>query len=100
MDMSALHGSSAVLTTLQVAALEKLTVRQVQFMCRTGTLDPVRKFGRYWLIGEGYFYSKPAPWVAPNGLNTIIIPDRRKPGRPKGAKNKKPYPKGVKRPRK
>jgi len=90
------------LTIDEVAEIEKCTPQTVRRWCRMGSVWPTRRVGTNWLIGLGYAVALPS--------SSRVIASRRPPrkaavkqprrGRPKGAKNKRPYPKGVKRPRK
>lgn len=68
-------------------------------LCRLDAIFPTMKHGQTWLIAPGYVIvptvgqaGRPANWP-PKIKHT-----RR--GRPPGVKNSRPYPKGVKRPRK
>ena len=54
--MDKLFGGSAMLTTAQVAKRENVTPRAIQIHCKNGTLYPVRRYGRAWLVGEGYYF--------------------------------------------
>lgn len=90
---------SAYLTCAQVAEREGLSRQSVARLCRLNAIFPVMKHGNSWLIDRGYVISATA------GLHgRPRDPDSKKKhprrGRPKGVKNSKPYPKGVKRPRK
>lgn len=99
MLMEKLFGASALLTTRQVATREGLSVRQVQTLCNQGNVMYARKIAGIWMIAEGYFFAI-TPKVGKTKGMPIIVAERRPRGRPKGSSNKKPYPKGVKRPRK
>lgn len=99
MQMNKLYGNLALLTTRQVAEREKLSTRQVQTLCEQGSVMYAKKISGRWLIAEGYFFTEIPKFGKTKGI-PMIVADRRKRGRPKGSPNKKPYPKGVKRPRK
>jgi len=84
---------SAYLTTSEVAQRENLTTYQVATFCRMGFIFPIMKHNRSWLIGREYAF-----------VANIALPRRKQIsigqlGRPKGSRNVRPYPKGVKRPR-
>lgn len=72
-----------MLTVQQVADQMGVSYGAVSFWCRNGMIFPMTKIGRTYLIEPGFRF---------------ISGGRR--GRPIGSKNKKPYPVGVKRPRK
>ena len=99
MLMNKLFGNSALLTARQVAEREGLSVRQVQTLCNQGNVLHARKIAGRWMIGEGYFFAVTPDKGKLKGI-PVIVAERRPRGRPKGSPNKKPYPKGVKRPRK
>ncbi len=90
--------SNQWLTPEEVAQLEKCTPTTIRRWCREDFIWPCRMERGRWLIGGAYAVS----------LDTLRVrlankPPKVKhaaPGRPKGSKNKNPYPKGVKRPRK
>jgi hypothetical protein len=90
---------SAYLTCAQVAEREGLTRQSVARLCRLDAIFPVMKHGSQWLIDRGYVISGT---VGAPGRPTLAVKAKHKRGRgrPKGVKNSKPYPKGVKRPRK
>lgn len=98
MLMNKLYGDSALLTTRQVAQRENLSVRQIQTMCLQGNVMYVRKIAGRWMISEGYYFAETPKTGKTKGI-PMIVAERRRRGRPKGSPNKKPYPKGVKRPR-
>jgi hypothetical protein len=79
------------LTIREVAILEGVTQRKIRDLCRANKIYPAQVIGGRWRIGAGYLFS-----LGPAGSMKEV---RRKRGRPPGAKNKRPYPKGVKRPR-
>lgn len=99
MLMNKLYGNFALLTPRQVAEREQLSVRQVQTMCRQGNVMYAKKISCRWMISEGYMFTVTPKTGKTKGI-PMIVPERRKRGRPKGSPNRKPYPKGVKRPRK
>lgn len=99
MHMNQLFGESALMTTRQVAEKEGLTMRHVQLLCVQGHIIPARKIGHAWMIGRGYFFAVTLRSGKTKGT-PLIVAERRGRGRPKGSRNKKAYPKGVKRPRK
>lgn len=72
-------------TAAQVAQQLGLSKWTVCKLCRAGTIWPAYLHAGSWHIPRGYVY---------------MADDRKPGGRPPGSKNKKPYPKGVKRPRK
>lgn len=88
-----------VLTTTDVAARENVPKATVAQWCRDGLIEPVQKVGQVWLIGSAYI-----PYVGANRPRPVpksaYKPTGRPVGRPAGSKNRKPYPRGVKRPRK
>lgn len=99
MLMDKMFGESALMTTRQVAEKEGLTMRHVQLLCTQGHIIPARKIGHTWMIGKGYFFAITPKHGRTKGL-PLIVAERRGRGRPKGSRNKKAYPRGVKRPRK
>lgn len=90
---------SAYLTCAQVAEREGLSRQSIARLCRMDAIFPVMKHGRTWLIDRGYVISATAGTPGRPGL-TLKVNGQRGRGRPKGVKNSRPYPKGVKRPRK
>ena len=90
---------STYLTCAQVAEREGLTRQSIARLCRMEAIFPVMKHGHTWLIDRGYVIAATA---GTSGRPTLAVTtkNRRGRGRPKGVKNRKPYPKGVKRPRK
>lgn len=98
MHMNKLYGNFALLTPRQVAERENLSVRQVQTMCRQGNVMYAKKISSRWFISEAYMFTV-IPRIGKTKGIPMIVAERRKRGRPKGSPNKKPYPKGVKRPR-
>lgn len=99
MLMNKLYGNMALLTPHQVAEREKISVRQVQMLCNQGSVMYAKKISGRWVIAEGYFFIDTPKTGKTKGI-PMIVAERRKRGRPKGSPNKKPYPRGVKRPRK
>lgn len=91
---------SAYLTCAQVAEREGLSRQGVARLCRMDAIFPVMKHGRTWLIDRGYVLAATAGQAGRPGTQKQVIKGQRGRGRPKGVKNSKPYPKGVKRPRK
>jgi hypothetical protein len=83
----------AFLTTSDVAALEGVTPLNVSHWCRTNMIFPVQLIGGRWRISPDYI-------VVPGARGKVYPGEKRGKGRPLGAKNKQPYPSGVKRPRK
>lgn len=83
----------AFLTTREVAALEGVTLLNVSHWCRTGMIYPAQIVGGRWRISPDYI-------VIPGARGKVYPGAKRGKGRPLGAKNKRPYPTGVKRPRK
>jgi len=90
---------STYLTCAQVAEREGLTRQSIARLCRMDAIFPVMKHGQTWLIDRGYVLSATAGMAGRPGLGSLKVKHSRR-GRPKGVKNSKPYPKGVKRPRK
>lgn len=106
-----------LLTTTEVAAREGMNRIEVARYCRNGWIYPAEQVGRYWFIAANYIKTDfgrtpPRPSLdrgrPPNIIAALypiigsevaanLYPKR---GKPFGAKNRKPYPKGVKRPRK
>ncbi|CAB4154755.1 hypothetical protein UFOVP653_26 [uncultured Caudovirales phage] len=83
----------AFLTTREVAALEGVTALDVSHWCREDLIFPVQSVGGRWRIAPDYI-------VVPGARGKVYADQKRGRGRPLGAKNKRPYPLGVKRPRK
>lgn len=86
------------ITPAQVARDYNVPIHVVYYWLGIGNIfpSPVRVGGRYEIPAR-YVVLKPE-------LRALWNPDHytptgRPPGRPKGVKNSKPYPKGVKRPR-
>lgn len=88
------------LTATQVALREGLSRQGVARLCRVGGIFPVMKDDRdHWLIHVTYAITitagcggRPAKYPPPP-------PKHPRRGRPLGVKNSRPYPRGVKRPR-
>lgn len=74
------------LRTRDVARREKVSVAYVTNWCREDLIWPIKRVGARWLISPAYVVSP-----------SVIGLAQRNVGRPPGAKNKRPYPKGVKR---
>ncbi len=72
-----------LMTTDDVAAKMGVGRAAVAYWCRKGLIFPIVKIGTTWLIEPGFCLMKTAT----------------RSGRKKGSRNKKPYPIGVKRPR-
>lgn len=88
-----------LLSTHDVAAREGVSAVQVATWCRQGQIFPAQSMLGRWLISRGYILV-PRAMGRPveKKINRKKKVERR--GRPLGSKNKKPYPVGVKRPRK
>lgn len=89
-----------MLSTLDVAQREGVTTAKVALWCRTGAIWPVLRLAGGWAIDPMYVA---AQLKRKPGRPLSAVPKKpsiRGRGRPKGVKNSKPYPKGVKRPRK
>lgn len=81
------------LSPKDVAKHHNVSVQTVRDWCRSGFIMPAVQVGRYWAIQPNYIIAvSEEHWIA--GVKFA------KTGRQKGARNLKPYPKGVKRPRK
>jgi hypothetical protein len=80
------------LTTREVAALEGVKTTEVTAWCRRGELFPAQLVCKSWRISPDYILI-PGAKIGPP-------PGERGKGRPRGSRNKNPYPVGVKRPRK
>lgn len=89
---------SIFLSTAQVAEREGVTVQTVSHWCRLGVIWPVIKHGNVWLVDNLYSLARSTDKGGRPRLTPLRV--KGKPGRPLGSKNKRPYPKGVKRPRK
>lgn len=90
---------SVYLTCADVAEKEGLSRQAVARMCRLEILFPAMKHGNAWLIDPTYSIAMVGGTPGrPRNPDPRFKHPRR--GRPKGVKNSKPYPKGVKRPRK
>ena len=83
----------AFLTTREVAALEGVSELHVSHWCREDWIFPAVSVSGRWRIGCDYI-------VSPGARGKVYEGVPPGPGRPLGAKNKRPYQKGVKRPRK
>jgi len=96
---------STFLTCNQVAEREGISRQGVARMCRLGQIFPIIKHGRGWLIEPSYVIATNSPIdpleIGRSARRGVVHKKRRGyGGRPKGSKNKNPYPVGVKRPRK
>lgn len=80
----------AFLSIAEVAKIEGVSEQRIRRLCRRNMIYPIQVVDGRWRIGVGYVFV-----LGPHG--TVSNFSRR--GRPPGAKNKRPYPKGVKRPR-
>lgn len=87
------------MTPKQLADRLEITPQCVTMWCRAGYLgNDARLVEGRWMILDTPFLALPA---RPRGKDGKLPPPRtHKRGRPPGAPNKKPYPKGVKKPRK
>ena len=90
---------TVMLSTREVAEREGVSISQVRSWCRKGAIWPVMRLGATWLI-EPLYVAAP-PNLQPGRPRSALpkVPSERGRGRPKGVKNSRPYPKGVKRPR-
>lgn len=79
----------AYLTTVEVAALEGVTIFHVSHWCRADLIFPAQFVSGRWRIDPGYI-------LAPEARGKVF----RDKGRPPGSRNKRRYPRGVRRPRK
>ena len=79
------------LTTKDVALFEGVKPIEVSAWCRDDLIFPVQLIGGRWRIDPNYTVV-PGALKPPPGM-------RRGKGRPRGSRNKRPYPRGVKRPR-
>ena len=89
-----------LLSTREVAEREGVAVAKVTYWCRTGQLWPVVRLSASWGIDPLYMAS---PQLGQPGRPRSARPKKpatRGRGRPPGVKNSRPYPLGVKRPRK
>lgn len=92
-----------LLSTREVAERLKVDVNTVTQWCRLGAIWPAMRLAGGWAIDPCYIVMPLKPHVAGPGrprIHPVQPPSGRGRGRPPGAKNLKPYPKGVKRPRK
>lgn len=86
------------LTCAEVAKRHNTSRQQIARMCRDGGIFPVLHDGTKWLISDSYVIV--VTIGGKGGRPTIEKPPKRTTrGRPPGSKNKRPYPTGVKRPR-
>ena len=90
---------SAYLTCAQVAARHGVTRQSIARLCRLDAIYPIMKVGRTWLIAHDYVIAVSVGRRGQPGA-VIVKSKHARRGRPKGSKNSRPYPKGVKRPRK
>ena len=88
-----------MLSTSDVARREGVRTALVTAWCRNGGIWPAQKVGSHWLISHAYVTTRNTKIGRPR-TRPEKVPSGLPPGRPKGSKNKRPYPKGVKRPRK
>jgi len=79
-------------TIAEVSEMLGLPRYLVRLLCRQGRISPASRVANIWMIDPGFTILVPPGYVAPKQG------EERSPGRPKGAKNRNPYPKGVKRP--
>jgi hypothetical protein len=75
-----------LMTTRQVAEKNGVTVGTVSRWCREGAIFPIILINGIWMIEPFHRVNKNKGKVGA--------------GRPPGSRNRRPYPKGVKRPRK
>lgn len=94
---SPLISTESALTVAEVAAREKVSERMVRYWCKTGALFTAAKVGEMWLIHPDYFVKIERRHIPP-APPEARLPGRGR-GRPAGVKNSRPYPEGVKRPR-
>ena len=88
-----------LLSTTEVAAREGVSAVQVAAWCRQGQIMPVQRMNGRWLILRNYLLVPRVMGCPPVGKIKCGKPLLAR-GRPPGSKNRKPYPVGVKRPRK
>lgn len=98
MLLTAFLSGTPYLTCAEVAQREGLSREAVARLCRLQRIFPVRKVSDIWLIDPFY---QIAATAGRHGRPRTEKPHTEKGwrGRPEGSKNKKSYPKGVKRPR-
>jgi hypothetical protein len=89
---------SIFLSTRDVSKREGVAVQTVSHWCRLGVIWPIHKHGSVWLIADPYTLARSTDKGGRQRLTPLRV--KGKPGRPPGSKNRRPYPKGVKRPRK
>jgi excisionase family DNA binding protein len=73
-----------LINTSEAAEILGVTPQTITSLCRSGMIDTAFFVGGRWLIYWSDFLGANIPKI----------------GRPAGSRNRKPYPKGVKRPRK
>jgi hypothetical protein len=84
------------LTVDEVARREGVSGRMVRYWCESGALLTAAKIENEWVINPNYFVKVDRRHLEP--LPRERVPGRPR-GRPLGVKNSRPYPEGVKRPR-
>ncbi len=92
-----------LMTPKQIAELLGITQQTVTGWCRSGQLEDAEYVNGRWVIRWSYLIMSSLLEVKSKLSTTgdvVPVVGRRRPGRPLGSKNKRPYPKGVKRPRK
>jgi len=89
---------SVYLTCAQVAERHGVDRQSIARLCRMGAIFPAIKHGTVWLIGQNYVIAASVGKAGRPG-SMEVKPRHSRRGRPKGVKNSRPYPKGVKRPR-
>lgn len=86
-----------LLSTRDVAERHGVTCGAVARWCRIGAIWPVIRLTGGWAIEPIYYLDLPDGRPGRPRIHPPKVPSGRGPGRPKGSKNRKPYPKGVKR---
>lgn len=91
-----------LLTPEQLADMRGVSPQTVTSWCRAGLIDGANLINGHWIIQWSPLMAASLPMERSRGKDGTLEPPtpKRGRGRPKGARNKKPYPKGVRRPRK
>jgi hypothetical protein len=79
-------GFRHLMTTIEVAKKMGVSRGSVAHWCREGSIFPAFRVNGQWMIEPGF--------------QILATKAKSRRGRPMGARNRKPYPLGVKRPRK
>lgn len=89
-----------MLDTVAMGKRYNVSRQTISRLCRAGLIFPAQQIGGRWMVPLLHTIDMPSIELARTAQGGRLMPTPGRLGRPPGAKNLKPYPKGVKRPRK